>query len=254
MVLALDTSTPTVTAGVVDVMRPHEIAELMAAGSASEPPRPWRTVAERTVTDSFGHAEHLMPLATGALADAGRAIADLDAVVVGIGPGPFTGLRVGMVTAAALGDARRIPVHGAPSHDAMLLAADGHEAAGDVLVITDARRREVYVSGYGSDGSRRLGPIVTAPAALNDLLAEHGIQPVAMTGAGTSLVADILDLPHLAPTGSCSGALVACALQPLLTGAVPGPLVPLYLRRPDAAEPSAPKAVLPPPTIETRGV
>lgn len=249
LVLAIDTSTPVITAGVVEVLEPHEmIAALQAAASTpdstpdSAPASPNRLLAERTETDPFGHAEKLMPLVTAALAAAGRGLVDLSAVVVGVGPGPFTGLRVGMATAAALGDALSVAVHGVPSHDAMALAAAGD---GDFLVVTDARRKEVYVSGYGSPAARRFGPAVLAPADLPALLAEHGAAPRWVTGAGAPLAAAVLQLPIAEPAGSLSAALVTAAHRPLVTGAVPGPLTPLYLRRPDAAEPTAPKSVLP---------
>ena len=85
-------------------------------------------------------------------------MADLDAVVVGCGPGPFTGLRAGMATAAAYGHALDIPVHGVCSLDAI-----GVRTTGDTLVVTDARRREVYWARY-RDGVRTDGPAVNAPA------------------------------------------------------------------------------------------
>lgn len=255
LVLAIDTSTPVITAGLVRLNQPHEVVAAMEAaaalpqsGSANDG-RAFRPVidvrqllAERTVTDAFGHAEHLMPLVRGVLDESTHTIGEISAVVVGIGPGPFTGLRVGMVTAAALGDARDIPVHGVPSHDAMARAAMG---TGDFLVVTDARRREVYVSAYRENGARVYGPAVIAPAALPELVAEHGLSPEWLTGAGAGPASEALGLPVREPGGSVSESLVACAVGPLLTAAVPGPLTPLYLRRPDAAEPTAPKPVLP---------
>jgi len=274
LVLALDTSTPVVTAGVVALLRPHELlAESQqqpapdagpAAGAADgrgrpiPPGRPCRTLAEHTVTDAFGHAEHLMPLVTAALAEAGRALAEVEAVVVGIGPGPFTGLRVGMATAEALGDALGVPVHGVPSHDAMARRAapsgtpagkphgePDRESYGDFLVVTDARRREVYLSAYRESVRRRLGPTVVAPAAIAGLLAEHEITPRWLTGAGAHLVTAVTGLAVREPADPLAEHLVVCAARPLLTGAVPGPLTPLYLRRPDAVAPGAPKPVLP---------
>lgn len=248
--LAIDTSTPTVTAGVVRLPSPHELiarATEQADGSLADgPSAPGSAVdvlAERTVTDAFGHAEYLMPLVTAALAHAGHAIGDMAAVVVGIGPGPFTGLRVGMATAAALGDALDIPVHGVPSHDAAARCAG---ADGDFLVVTDARRREVYLSAYSASVAQLHGPVVIAPAAVPDLLAARGLAPRFVSGAGAGLVADVLGVPIRPGSGQLAGALVECAARPLLTGALPGPLAPMYLRRPDATEPSAPKSVLPP--------
>ena len=102
LVLALDTATPAVTAGVVEVT-----ADAVATRSV------------RVTHDARKHGELLMPGVLAACAEAGVALPDVDAVVVGIGPGPFTGLRVGMVTAAALGDALGVPVHGVCSLDAI---------------------------------------------------------------------------------------------------------------------------------------
>ncbi len=234
IVLALDTSTPAVTAGVIRVRRPHElIAEPKAA--------PTETLAERTVVNAFAHAEQLMPLTRTALAEASLALADVEAVVVGLGPGPFTGLRVGISTAAALGDALDIPVHGIPSHDGLAAAVGSGADGRALLVVTDARRREVYASGYRG-GQRRFGPAVLPAAALPEALAEAGLRPDALVGSGTDLVAGVpglAGLPVLPPSGSLPGGLVHRALSALLTGTVPGPLVPLYLRRPDATEPPA---------------
>src|SRR4029078_6690072 len=95
----------------------------------------------------------------------------LDGVVVGAGPGPFTGVRVGMVTAAALGDALGVPVHGVCSLDA--IAAEGGEVNGPLLVVTYARRREVYWAAYAGR-VRVSGPHVEAPAALRDRIPALG--------------------------------------------------------------------------------
>lgn len=241
LVLALDTSTPEVTAGVVRLRRPHELIAALQTDPAGSV-RPAQVLAQSRVSDGLGHAERLMPLVADALARAGAGMRELDAVVVGIGPGPFTGLRVGMVTAASLGDALDRPVHGVPSHDG--LARSLHPLPGDLLVVTDARRREVYLSGYRADGRRVLGPLVAAPAAVPDLLAEHDLRPGHVTGAGAGL----LDLPAAtllpAPADAPVLGLVECAATGLLTDVVPGPLVPLYLRRPDATVPGARKSVL----------
>src|SRR5271168_1263966 len=137
LVLAIDTSTPVVTAGVV------------ADG---------QVLAERVTVDARAHAERITPNVLAAIADAGRSMADLNAVAVGCGPGPFTGLRVGMATAAAVGHALDIPVYSACSLDAI-----GVRTSGDVLVVTDARRRELYWARY-RDGVRTRGPEVDAPA------------------------------------------------------------------------------------------
>ncbi len=249
LVLALDTSTPSVTAGVVRLLAPHEIFTAMDGGANSQdaPAPPAVSLAEHVVVDAFAHAERLMPLAGSALAEAGLTLRDLDAVVVGLGPGPFTGLRVGIASAAALGDGLDIPVHGVPSHDAT--ARSVAPWRGDLLVVTDARRREVYLSAYRQDGTRTLGPLVIAPAAVPGMLAEHGILPSRIVGSGAGLVPEAPvaapDPPDADPVPAPRAlGLVQRAAVALLTGAVPGPLTPLYLRRPDATEPGARKSVL----------
>ena len=238
LLLAIDTSTPTVTAGVVSLLRPHELIGVDA-------PSPVTVLAQHTVTNAFAHAEQLMPLVSAALDEAGQTLKDLDAVVVGLGPGPFTGLRVGIATAQALGDALDIPVHGVGSHDA-LARSHVNDAAGNVefLVVTDARRREVYLSAFSARGARRFGPLPIAPAAVPAALAAAGVSPESMIGPGTGL---LVDGPLVAAeTCPLSAGLALAAALPLLTGAVPGPLTPLYLRRPDATEPGARKSVLGP--------
>jgi tRNA threonylcarbamoyl adenosine modification protein YeaZ len=106
LVLALDTATPAVTAGIV---RLPDVVVL----------------AQRVTLDARAHAERLTPNVLAALADAALTMADLDAVVVGCGPGPFTGLRAGMATAAAYGHALDIPVHGVCSLDAIGVRTSG---------------------------------------------------------------------------------------------------------------------------------
>jgi tRNA threonylcarbamoyl adenosine modification protein YeaZ len=242
LLLAIDTSTPTVTAGVVSLLRPHELID--AGGGPVT--NPVNLLAERSVTDAFAHAEQLMPLAHAALQEAGSTLSALDAVVVGLGPGPFTGMRVGIATAQALGDALDLPVHGVGSHEATaraFLHAATAPPGGPFLVVTDARRREVYLSGYAADGRRLLGPLPVAPIAVPALLDQHGVTPTVLVGAGAPLLAAVLDLPTAVPTGLATG-LVLAAARALLTAAVPGPLTPLYLRRPDATEPAARKSVL----------
>lgn len=199
LVLGLDTSTPAVSVALVD----------LAEG----------LLAERIVVDGRRHGEVLAVGIQAVLGCAGRRPADLDAVVVGLGPGPFTGLRVGIVTAAALGDALGLPVHGVCSLDG--LAQPGRAT----LAVTDARRKEVYWAAYDESGARVDGPHVDAPDVAR---AAAGGRAVVGEGAHLYAFDGVLDLPR-APSVA---ALVARA--PL--GQAPAPLVPLYLRRPDAQE------------------
>jgi tRNA threonylcarbamoyl adenosine modification protein YeaZ len=221
LVLALDTATPAVTAGVVELAGTD--VQLRSA---------------RVERDARKHAELLMPSVQGACADAGVTLRDLDAVVVGTGPGPFTGLRVGMVTAAALADGLGLPVHGVCSLDAIAVDAAAESLAGPLLVVTDARRREVYWAAYDALGRRIDGPHVSPPAQAASRAIELGV----VAGAGDMAVAvGLRALPQQAPSPS---GLVTVAVVALCSGAEPAPLEPLYLRRPDAAAPGERKRVL----------
>ncbi|WP_454788802.1 tRNA (adenosine(37)-N6)-threonylcarbamoyltransferase complex dimerization subunit type 1 TsaB [Mycolicibacterium lutetiense] len=202
-VLTIDTATPAVSAGVVR----------RAEDGAVE------TLAERVTVDARAHAEQLTPNVLGAVSDAGITVADLDAVVIGCGPGPFTGLRVGMASAAAFGHALGVPVHGVCSLDAIGIHTDG-----DVLVVTDARRREVYWAHY-RDGVRVDGPAVNAPADVAAVL-----QTSVAAVAGSPEHAALFALPRLDVVYPTPAGLVRAVTD----WDDPQPLVPLYLRRPDA--------------------
>jgi tRNA threonylcarbamoyl adenosine modification protein YeaZ len=228
LVLALDTATPVVTAGLVD---------LPADGG------PPSTRAARA-HDGRKHGELLMPAVRELCDEAGVALGDLGAVVAGVGPGPFTGLRVGIVSAAALGDALGVPVHGVCSLDAIALSvADGTGGTGgNLLVVTDARRREVYWAAYDAepgDARRLTGPSVEAPLVLADRLPELGVA----RAVGDPSFAATLGIDVGAPHAPAPAGLVAAAAGALRSGASPAPLEPLYLRRPDAQEPTGRKRV-----------
>lgn len=199
LVLTIDTATPAVTAGVVRLI-----------GDVTE------VLAEQVTVDARAHAERLTPNIVRALNDAGVVVDQLDAVVVGCGPGPFTGLRVGMATAAAFGQALSVPVRGVCSLDAIAVGTTG-----DALVVTDARRREVYWARY-RDGQRVDGPAVSAAVDVPD-----GADAVAGSPGHTAL----FDLPILAPVYPNAAGLVAAVAD---WAVEPESLVPLYLRRPDA--------------------
>jgi tRNA threonylcarbamoyl adenosine modification protein YeaZ len=207
LVLALDTATPTLVAGVAR----------WSSGSTE-------VLAEGTRPSGTRHAELLIPAVRAALSAAGVATGELDAVVVGLGPGPFTGLRVGVVTAAAMAD-----VHGLPTVGVCSLDAVGEGAR---TVVTDARRREVYWARYDEVGARVEGPGVVRPEEL------------AVPGpyVGDPAFADRLGAP-VAPADVTTAGLVRAAAAQLADPAAAGPLVPLYLRRPDAVPPAASKAV-----------
>ncbi|SDY75894.1 tRNA threonylcarbamoyl adenosine modification protein YeaZ [Micromonospora pattaloongensis] len=235
LVLVVDSSTPAVTAAVAEVT-----ADAVALR------------AERRSVDARAHGELLAPAVREVLAEAGAGPGELTAIVAGLGPGPFTGLRVGLVTAASMGQVLGVPTYGVCSLDALGLAAtrgldasaapDG-EAAGRVLVATDARRREIYWGVYAA-GRRVTEPAVDAPAAVAARAAEFAAG--AAVGEGAQRYADVLALPvRPEPCFPPADALAALAADRVRAGAPSEPLTPLYLRRPDAVAPTARKPVLP---------
>lgn len=234
LVLALDTATPASTAALVEV----------TGGGL-------KGVAERRTVDPRAHGEKLAPEIVATLAGAGVRPGELGAIVAGLGPGPFTGLRVGLATAASMGQALSIPTYGVCSLDALGRAA----GPGRVLIATDARRREVYFATY-LDGVRVVGPEVAKPgdvaAAIARIESVEGHGPASVSGlvdraAGEGAVkyGEIFGVPveeHLLyPPGA---ALVALAAERIRSAAPSEPLTPLYLRRPDAVEPARRKPVL----------
>jgi len=186
--LVLDTSTPAVTAGLVD------LDDL-------------RVIAEAVVVDGRRHGE-LLALNVQEVLRAG----DPDTVVVGVGPGPFTGLRVGIVTAAAFAEARGLPVTGVCSLDGLATPGAG--------VVTDARRKEVYWAAYDDAAERVDGPHVTTPDVAREALNGRRI-----VGDGALLYGFASgELPRYPQVAALARASLAQHL----------PLTPLYLRRPDA--------------------
>ncbi len=216
LVLAIDTSSAAVTAAVASLADDVEV------------------LAQQVTVDARAHGELLAPSIAVALASAGVALPELAAVVAGVGPGPFTGLRVGLVTASVLGDVLGVPTYGVCSLDAIAGAVDERS----LLVASDARRREVYWARY-LDRTRVAGPEVARPADVP--LGEAA----AMAGFGAWLYAEVLGLPLRDAPYPSPAALVRAAADRARAGAPAEHLTPLYLRRPDAVVPGAPKAVTP---------
>lgn len=223
---------------------------LAAVGELDETGGVVRLLASRAPVDARRHGELLAPLIGEVLAEVGARPAELGGIVVGLGPGPFTSLRVGVVTAASLGDVLGVRAVGVCTLDAIAGAvpAGSPEAAG-LLVATDARRREVYWARYAG-GVRVAGPSVERPAVLAEQLkaeqlkAEQlGEQP-AVAGSGAVLYPE-LGRPLDGVRFPDPLALLRLGVTALLADEAPGPLVPLYLRRPDAVPPGAPKSAQP---------
>jgi tRNA threonylcarbamoyladenosine biosynthesis protein TsaB len=221
-----------------------------------------RVIASASALDARRHSELLTPMIAKVLADAGVPRTDLDAVAVGVGPGPYTGLRVGVVTARVLGSVLGLYVHGVCSLDIIAVAARGGlgppppaaTAAGasprastarpgrEFLVATDARRQEVYWARYDAAGCRVAGPCVGRASSI------PGAAELAVAGTGGPLYPEAFG-EMIGPAYPDAGVL--CGLVAgSLTAPSPGhpPLLaadPLYLRRPDAREPGPPKRVTP---------
>ncbi|MFD7074006.1 tRNA (adenosine(37)-N6)-threonylcarbamoyltransferase complex dimerization subunit type 1 TsaB [Nocardioides sp. NPDC059952] len=210
MLLAFDTATPQVTVAL------HDGDDVVA-----------EVVSDRTMK----HGEQLAPLISDVLGEAGIVRQDLTAIAVGAGPGPFTGLRVGLVTARTLGFALEIPVYAACTLDVLAVEAVASGVGGPFVVATDARRKEVYLASYDPDGVRLEGPVVARPAEV----ATSG--PV--VGEGALLYPDAFPTP-LGPVRPSAGWLARAVAGEQVELMDPEPL---YLRRPDAVEQAAQKKV-----------
>lgn len=194
------------------------------------------TLAEFASEATNTHSEVLAPAISQLLERAGILGSQVDRIIVGVGPGPFTGLRVGLVTARTLGFVWGVPVQGMMSLDA--IAGEVLESGRDTpfTVAIDARRKEVYWATYDGAGKLLSGPEVGA--------AEH-LPPGAVYGAGAGIyeqrlaavgaVADPQFLTHH-PTAQALGRR---ALSVLAAGGELLPTTPLYLRESDAKVPAA---------------
>jgi len=217
LILAFDTATPAVTVAVHD-------------GSG--------VIAHESAVDARRHGELLAPSIARVLSKAGAHPGDLTALAAGTGPGPYTGLRVGLVTARVLGSVLGIPVDGVCTLD--IIAAEArHAAAGrEFIVATDARRREVYWARYGAAGERLSGPDVSLPAVIP--------AGYPMAGEGPRLHAELAEADAIiGPRYPSAVMLAELAADHLARGVPAGPAEALYLRRPDAREPGRPKRVTP---------
>ncbi|MGH3310550.1 MAG: tRNA (adenosine(37)-N6)-threonylcarbamoyltransferase complex dimerization subunit type 1 TsaB [Streptomyces sp.] len=221
LLLALDTATPAVTVALYD-----------ADGD--------RVLATADQLDARRHGELLLPSVDRVLGEASRTLTDVGRLVVGVGPGPYTGLRVGLATAEAFGAALGIPVLGLCTLDGIAYAT-GLDTP--FVVATDARRKEVYWARYADARTRVGDPAVDRPAELAD-----EIVGMSSVGAGARLYEDTFTglRTDLAPDLSAA-ALARLAAEKLAKGEDEDflPPRPLYLRRPDAQVPTHYKVVTP---------
>jgi tRNA threonylcarbamoyl adenosine modification protein YeaZ len=224
LVLGFDTATPAVSVAL------HDGERVASAVSA---------------VDARRHSELLAPMIAKVMADAGVPRGDLDAVAVGVGPGPYTGLRVGVITARVLGSVLGLPVAGVCSLD-VIAASVG--PGREFLVATDARRKEVYWARYDAAGRRVAGPHVGPASSI------PGAAGLPVAGAGGLLYPEAFGEvtgPAYPDAGTLCGIVARSLAAPSPAAPSPSgqpPLLaaePLYLRRPDAREPGPPKRVTP---------
>ncbi len=216
LLLALDTATPAVTVALHD-------------GSS--------VVAQSSQVDARRHGELLLPAVDRVLADAGQRLDAVTGIVVGVGPGPYTGLRVGLMTADTFGLALGVPVHGVCTLDGLAYASGIED--GPFVVATDARRKEVYWARY-DDARTRVGePAVDRPAQL-----AADVEGLPVVGAGALLYPDVFPDAR-APEHVSAAALASLAAEKLAAGEALLEPRPLYLRRPDAQVPKNYKVVTP---------
>ena len=219
--LALDTATPAPSLAVL-----RDGAVLL---ERTLPPEPG---AGRRI------AEEIHLLLSAAAVD----VTQLEEIVVGIGPGGFTGLRIGIATALGLGQALAIPVTGVVSLEALAIGMADHAPPGALLVpLIDAKRQEVFAAGYRPDGAGGLdtviAPVATTAAGLAEMLgvAAAPDRPAWLAGDGAPRCAPLLDDAIIvAPEGSSAHAISASRLALHAAGGGGRPVVPLYLRLPDA--------------------
>ena len=212
MLLTFDTASPSVSVALLD--GDHVVDEL---------------VSEQTMR----HGEQLAPLIDTVLRRSGATRFELTAIGVGAGPGPFTGLRVGLVTARTLAEVLDVPVYAVCSLDVLAVeAVDTGAVAEPFVVATDARRKEVYWASYDAEGARLDGPSVDKPAAL--------VVDGPVVGEGAILYPETM--PHAVGPRRASAAWLGRTIVGERAELMDPD--PLYLRRPDAEVPGPAKRVV----------
>ncbi|HEY2283601.1 MAG TPA: tRNA (adenosine(37)-N6)-threonylcarbamoyltransferase complex dimerization subunit type 1 TsaB [Solirubrobacteraceae bacterium] len=242
IVLGFDTSTPATAIG----LRLHDGATVQARDDPAQGERP-------------GHATRLLPLAAGLLAQAGLRFADVERIAVGVGPGTFTGLRIGLASARGLAQALDAELVGVSSLQALALVAANRREAGSmgvVLALIDARRGEAFAAAYAPveapAGDREPSPPreLAPPRALAPARFEEILEEAAMAGGndlpgwvavgnGATLYRDALHALKIgvpaedSPLHRVSGEAI-CALGSVGAAQAIDTVLPDYRRRPDA--------------------
>ena len=225
IVLGLDTATPATVVGLLDDARVGgpDCAERRHEPAAGERP---------------GHAAQLLALAAELLGAAGLRFADVDRIAVGLGPGTFTGLRIGVATARALAQGSGAELVGVSTLRALAIAAEPAAPAGHgVLAVIDARRGEAFAAGWRG-GEAVLEQAALAPAALAERVAAEGGAWLAVGDGALRFRADLEDAGCRVPPDDVAqhrvSARAICRLGRHAPRAVRDLVVPDYLRLPDA--------------------
>jgi len=205
-------------------------------------------LASRVVLEERRHAEQLAPMIAEVLAATGTERSELTAIVVGTGPAPFTGLRVGLVTARTLAFALGIDALGVCSLDALAAQAVADLAlapGSEILVATDARRREVYWARYRVVDGADCVAVVAGPgvASAAQVAADGHADGAVVVGPGAAAYPDELGAVGGGPLACDPAVLARLALARAAAGRAL-PTEPLYLRRPDVMAPAARKRAL----------
>jgi tRNA threonylcarbamoyladenosine biosynthesis protein TsaB len=179
-----------------------------------------------------GHQERLAPMVQAVMAEAQLPFAELQRIGVTIGPGSFTGLRVGLAFAKGLASALSAPLAGVG-----VLEALAAEAAGLAFAAVDARRGQVYLQGF-EDGRPLMAPdALELPLAAARLAEIAGSRDFTLVGSGATLLAQAAPGARMLERAACDPILVA-RLAAAAQAASPAQVRPLYLRGPDARLPA----------------
>jgi tRNA threonylcarbamoyladenosine biosynthesis protein TsaB len=196
-------------------------------------------LAFRDAAMMHGQAEALLPMADDAMREAGIAVAALDVIAVTIGPGSFTGIRVGLAAARGIALAGNLLLIGVSSFEAVAAAVAQPVVAGHSLLIAlESRRADLYIQLFGPQGDPLSEPMAVLPEMLAAAVgAAVGSQPFVIAGNAAARAADTLaGSPGMTVVEEISPStigVVRAAFRRWRQGDCSGPVKPLYLRPPD---------------------
>lgn len=223
ILLAFDTATPDTVAAVLADARVFEARDEPAPGTRPQ------------------HAARLLALAEDALAQAQVGWAELDRIAVGVGPGGFTGLRIGVATGRALAQGHSLPVVAVSSLRALALGALDAAGSAPVLAAIDARRGEVFAAVWAPSGELELAPAAYPPETLVAALEAGPAPPLAVGDGAIRFRAELAAAGAVVPCEGSElhriGGVALCELGRLGDPVPREHLLPDYLREPDAKPP-----------------